>query len=157
MANAIQLRRICDDDREFLFRVYASTRAEELQQVPWDEQAKHNFLASQFGAQHRYYQQRFPHAEFQVILQEGEPAGRLYVDRRNDEIRIIDIALLPEFQRGGIGSELLKALLAEAAAAQLPVRIHVEKLNPALRLYERLGFRRTEDQDVYLLMEWTAG
>lgn len=152
----IHLRPISEEDDAFLFRVYASTRTEELKQLDWNEQARHAFLASQFNAQHRYYHEQFPGAEFQLILREDEPIGRLYVDRSNDEIRIVDIALLPEFQRQGIGSALLQTLLAEARHRHLPVRIHVEKFNPAMGLYERLGFRPLEDQDVYLLMEWAV-
>lgn len=152
----LHLRPICEDDRAFLSRLYASTRAEELRQLEWSEQVKKSFLASQFEAQQRSYQAHFPGAQFQLILHDDQPAGRLYVDRNNDEIRIIDIALLPEFQREGIGRALLGALLDEARQCGLPIRIHVERLNPAIRFYKQLGFRQIEDQEVYLLMEWTA-
>jgi RimJ/RimL family protein N-acetyltransferase len=81
--------------------------------------------------------------------------GRLYVDRRTDEMRIIDIALLTEYRRQGIGSRLLREILAEGQAAGLPVRIHVERHNPALRLYYRLGFRKVGDRGVYYLIEWS--
>ena len=153
----IQLRPIRPEDQPFLHQVYASTRAEELAQVDWDDEQKNNFLAMQFNAQHSHYMEHFPDASFQVILREEVPVGRLYVDRRSDEIRVIDIALLPDFQREGIGSGLLKTLLAEAGNSCLPVRIHVERNNPAMSLYDRLGFRQIEDQGVYLLMEWTPG
>ena len=88
------------------------------------------------------------------MLVDGEPAGRLYVDRRADEIRLIDIALMPAFRRRGIGGELLKRVLDQGREAGLPVQIHVEHNNPAMRLYDRLGFRRVEDQGVYWLMRW---
>lgn len=88
------------------------------------------------------------------MLSHDRPIGRLYVDRRADEIRVVDIALLPEHRRQGIGSALLENILAEAAAAHKPVRIHVEKFNPALRLYQRLGFHQVRDTGVYFLMEW---
>ena len=151
----IHLRPICPEDETFLQRLYASTRAEELQQVDWDAKQKDDFLAMQFNAQHSHYAKYFPDADFQLILNGDEPVGRLYVDRRSDEIRLIDIALLPEFQREGTGSRLLETLLDEARHTGLPLRIHVEKFNPALRWYERSGFRQIEDQGVYLLMEWT--
>ncbi len=153
MTTEIQFRPTNEEDRAFLYRVYASTRSEELQQLDWTDQAKHDFLALQFKAQHRFYQQNFPEAEFQVILRGNDPIGRLYVDHRSNEIRLIDITLLPEFQRRGIGSALLESLLAEARASQLPLRMHVEKFNPAMRLYERLGFRKIEDHGVYFLLE----
>ena len=84
----------------------------------------------------------------------SEPIGRLYVDRRTEEIRIIDIALLPEYRGKGVGSKLIRALLDEAEQERMPVRIHVERFNPALRLYRRLGFKVVEDEGVYYLMEW---
>ena len=89
-----------------------------------------------------------------IILLDGEPIGRLYVDRRTDEIRIIDIALLAEHRKKGIGSELMGDILAEACNADLPVRIYVEQFNPALHLYERLGFSQANQVGMYYLMEW---
>ena len=109
----------------------------------------------QFAAQSSFYAEQFPRAEFQIILVYGEPAGRLYVDRRGDEIRIIDIALLAQYRNRGFGTTLIGNLLAEGESAGLPVRIHVEGLNPALRLYRRLGFRKIGDNGVYHLMEWS--
>ena len=144
-------------DQELLFRIYASTRAEELAPVPWTEAQKEAFLRMQFRAQSLDYAANYPDAEFLIILRDGVPAGRLYLDRRADELRIVDIALLPEHRGAGLGGAILRDLLAEAAAAGKPVRIHVERFNPALRLYERLGFRRTADLGVYYLMEWEAG
>ena len=141
-------------DREFLCRLYASTRQEELAPVPWSEPEKEAFLRLQFEAQDRHYQEHFPAAAFQIIELDARPIGRLYVDRRADEIRLIDIALLPEFRGAGIGTALLMELIDEAAAASKPLRIHVERFNPALRLYQRLGFRPLEEHGVYLLMEY---
>jgi len=152
---ALTFRPIGAADEPFLREVYAATRAEELAQVDWTPAQKDAFLRMQFDAQHRYYAENYPHAQFQIILVDGEPAGRLYVDRRAAEIRIMDITLLPAFRGQGIGSRLLNEILAEGQAHGLPVTIHVERFNPALRLYERLGFRLLEDKGVYCLMEWT--
>ncbi len=151
----VSLRPMRARDKPFLYRVYASTRAEELAVTGWSEAEKTAFLTQQFEAQHRYYQAQFPDAAFQVIERDGEPIGRLYLDRRAEEIRIIDIALLPAHRRAGIGGALLREILGEAAAAGKAVRIHVERNNPALGLYHRLGFKEIEDQGVYLLMEWS--
>jgi ribosomal protein S18 acetylase RimI-like enzyme len=153
----VACRAVAPGDEELLYRIYASTRVEELAPVPWTAAQKEAFLRMQFRAQSEDYAANYPDAAFLVLLVEGTPAGRLYVDRRNDEVRIIDIALLPEHRGAGIGGALLRGLLAEAAAAGKPVRIHVERMNPALRLYDRLGFRRTGDDGIYFLMEWTAG
>jgi ribosomal protein S18 acetylase RimI-like enzyme len=139
-------------DREFLYRVYASTRTEELAVVPWDEAQKEAFLRAQFEAQDRWYREHYTQATYEVIAVDGEPAGRLYLHRGESEIRIVDIALLPERRGNGVGTSLLRDLLAEADAAGKRVTIHVERLNPALRLYERLGFTVAEDKGVYLFL-----
>ena len=151
---AIALRPARPDDRPFLLAVYASTREPELATVPWDAAQKAEFVERQFEAQHAHYREHYGEAAFDVVLVSGQPAGRLYVDRAAEEIRIVDIALLPEFCRRGIGTTLLRGLQSEAAAAGKPLRIHVERFNPALRLYQRLGFRQIADRGVYLFMEW---
>lgn len=156
MGTAITLRDATDADRPFLYAVYAATRQEELAAVDWDEGQKAAFLSMQFAAQDRHYQEVYPRAAYQVILSGGRPVGRWYVDRSAAEIRIIDIAVLPEDRGAGAGTALVRELLAEAAAAGLPVTIHVERFNRALGWYERLGFRQVEDRGVYLFMEWRA-
>jgi ribosomal protein S18 acetylase RimI-like enzyme len=155
MDAACRLRPVTDEDREFLFRLYASTRQEELAMVDWDAERKEAFLRMQFDAQTRYYAENYPGASFQVIEFEGKRAGRLYVDRWEAEIRIIDIALLPGFRRGGMGTALIREILAEGQERGLPVSIHVERMNPAIGLYRRLGFRLLEDKGVYRLLIWT--
>ncbi len=154
MPAGVDLRPIGPADREFLYRLYASTRQAEMSLLDWSDAEKEEFLRMQFEAQHRYYVEQFPAARLDVVLREGEPIGRLYVDRRDDEIRLIDIALLPEHRGGGIGGAMMRELLDEAREAGMPVRIHVERFNPAMRLYQRLGFERLEEQGVYDLMEW---
>ena len=155
MGHAISFRTIEERDLPFLRRVYASTRQEEMDQsINWTEQQKADFLAQQFHAQHTFYQQQFAAAEYLVVLLNGQPAGRLYIDRRPDEIRLIDIALLPAFRGHGVRSALLKDVLDEGRRGRKPVRIHVEQFNPALRLYQRLGFRIIGDTGVYYFMEW---
>jgi len=85
---------------------------------------------------------------------DGAPAGRMLVAGGPEEIRLVDLALLPEHRNGGIGTALLRRLLAEGAARTVPVRLHVERSNPARRLYERLGFVPVADDGVHLLMAW---
>lgn len=150
----IGLRPITDDDLPFLEHVYGSTRAEELAVTDWSEERKAAFVHMQFVAQHAYYREHYAGCDFQVILVDGAPAGRLYVHRRPTEIRLVDIAFLPEHRGSGLGTALLAQLMAEATAAGKPLRIHVEIFNRALRLYERLGFRRIVDRGVYWFLEW---
>lgn len=153
----ITFRPITSDDEALLYRIYASTREDEMALVDWDEAQKAAFLMMQFTAQHRYYQEYYPDAAFDIILLNGQPAGRLYVDRWPEEVRIIDITLLPEYRNAGIGTTLLKGILQEAAQAGKRVSIHVERFNPAMHLYERLGFSMVGEHGVYYLMEWLPG
>ncbi len=148
----ITLRPIEPTDSDFLYRVYAGTRAAELELVDWDAAQKEAFVQMQFAAQHRHYQEHYPGAEFSLILRDGQPVGRLYVARWEREIRIVDIAVLAEHRGAGIGTRLLTDLLAEGTRAQQPVSIHVEQFNPALRLYERLGFTQVSTYGIYYLM-----
>ncbi len=125
--------------------------------MPWDDAAKEAFLRMQFTAQDRYYRDQMPDATYQVVLVDGVAAGRLYVDWRADEIHVIDIALLPEHRGRGLGTGLMREVLAEADAAGKRVTIYVERVNRALGLYERLGFSEIGDQGVYLLLERAPG
>lgn len=140
---------------EFLLRLYATTRAEEMAMVTdWTEEQKEWFVRMQFQAQHAWYQEHYGDATFDLILIDGAPAGRLYVHRRGNEIRLVDVSLVPELRGRGIGEALLRELMAEAETAGKPLTIHVEKYNPAMRLYLRLGFKPIEDRGPYDLMEW---
>jgi GNAT superfamily N-acetyltransferase len=154
-ASSVALRPIGPDDEPFLRRVYASTRLEELAPLGWSAEQQDAFLRQQFDAQHRHYQTHYADAELSVVLRDEQPVGRLYVARRPEQILVIDIALLPEHRGAGIGSRLLKALFDEAEQAGKPVRMHVEKLNRARRLYERLGFSIVGDEGVYWALQWT--
>jgi ribosomal protein S18 acetylase RimI-like enzyme len=152
-APSVTLRPVEARDEPFLRRVYAGTRADELALIPWSRDEQEEFLRQQFDAQDAYYSTHYDNARFDVIEVDGEPAGRLYVARWDDEIRIIEIALLPEHRGRGVGTALIRELLEEAAQNGQRVSIHVEKHNPALRLYERLGFEPVADRGVYLLLE----
>lgn len=129
--------------------------------VDWTDRQKDEFLHMQFNAQHSFYHEQFSSAQFDIIESTNEShnyisIGRLYVDRRADEIRIIDIALLPEYRGKGIGGELMQSLMEEASGSNLSVTIHVEHNNPAMHLYQRLGFRHIRDEGVYFFMKWNA-
>jgi ribosomal protein S18 acetylase RimI-like enzyme len=152
----LSFRPIGDSDLPFLARLYASTRAEELNAAPWTDAQKAAFLDMQFRAQHTHYQQYYPKADWLVTMRDGEDIGRLYIERWPSQHCIIDIAFMPEHRGKGLGAALLRDLMDEAAAAGKAVSIHVEKFNPAMQLYRRLGFETVEDKGVYDLMHWTA-
>lgn len=145
----IALRPIADADLPFLSALYASTRWEELTPVPWSEAEKRSFLHQQHTLQHRHYQTYYADAEFLLLERGGSPIGRIYVHRSPGEICLMDIALLPAHRGGGLGAALIAALVAEADAAGLPVTLHVERENPAQRLYARHQFRLEEEGEVY--------
>ena len=151
----VSLRPARTDDEDFLRRVYASTRTDELEVTGWDEATKESFLHQQFRAQHDHYVSNYEDAFYDVILVDGEPAGRLYVAHWPEEIRVMDISLLPAFRGRGIGGHLLTAVLEEASQSQKPVTIHVEHANRARALYDRLGFEEVDAGDVYVKMRWT--
>jgi ribosomal protein S18 acetylase RimI-like enzyme len=154
MDKSLRLRPIGREDDSFLARVYASSREEELAITGWSEGQKADFCRRQFDAQSAYYAENYPGASFQIIQRDGWPIGRLYVDRWEKEIRIVDITLLPEARGTGIGTKLLRELQEEARRSGKSLTIHVERFNRALGMYQRLGFREIEDKGVYLLMEW---
>jgi len=152
----LTFRRITEADRPFLARVYASTRAEEMAVVTsMTDAQKAAFLDSQFHLQHAHYQKYYPEADWLVTMRGGHDVGRLYIERWPSQHRIIDIAFLPEHRGHGSGEALLRDLMDEAASVGKDVSIHVEKYNPAMRLYRRLGFKTEEDKGVYDLMRWT--
>lgn len=122
--------------------------------IDWTDAERAPFVAMQFDAQDRSYRSTFPSATFSVVTTNGAPIGRLYLDRVDDAIRIIDITIASPFRGAGIGSSLLARVIAAADADGLPVRLHVDNLNPARRLYERLGFRAVSKSAFGVLMEW---
>jgi len=151
---AVTLRPATDADRDHLLAVYASSREEELDQVPWPPGVRDAFVEQQFAAQDHEYHRHNPDGSFDVIEVDGVAAGRLYVDRRPGDLRIVDIALLPTHRGRGIGTRLVRGLQQAAAHEGRIVSIHVELSNRAAALYERLGFVLAEDLGVYRRMEW---
>jgi len=155
VGNILTLRRVAPDDEEFLVALYASTREEELAQVEWAEGQKDQFLRWQYGLQRSEYHTRFPDADYYIVLMDNQPAGRIWIGRDDQQIRLLDIALLPEFQKRGIGTILLRRLIDEASQTNKFLRHMVFVLNnDAHRFYERLGFAVIEDLGAYKHMEW---
>ena len=152
---ALNLKRVTAEDDSFLLSVYASTRAQELAQVEWQPGQQEAFVKWQFEMQRREYDARFPDADYNVIEIDGQPAGRIWIGRSADQIRLLDIALLPEFQNRGVGTLLVNSLIQEAVISGKHLRHMVFVLNDnADRFYERLGFVVIEEQGGYKHMEW---
>ncbi|ACM19638.1 N-acetyltransferase, GNAT family [Geotalea daltonii FRC-32] len=153
----IALRSIGEGDLEFLLLLYASTREPEKAMVAWPDEQWDQFMRMQFSLQHAQYMKNYENPSFDVILVNGVPAGRLYVNRKADDCRLIDIALLPEFHGRGIAGSLIGLLLQEADENGTSVSLHVEKNNPVRDYYLRLGFNVAEDKGVYDFMVRPVG
>ena len=149
----ITLRPVGSADYDFLVEVYGSTRAEELALVPWTTEQQQAFVRSQLAAQQEHYAKKYPTASHDIIMSDNRPVGRLYVARLDQEIRIVDLTLLPAERNAGIGSYLIKQLLNEANRSGKVTRIYVEEFNPSLRLFERLGFSPSEQHGIHLLLQ----
>jgi ribosomal protein S18 acetylase RimI-like enzyme len=147
-------RPLATHDLPFLQHLYGTTRTNELAAVEWSDTEKAAFIAQQFQAQHHHYTTYYPDAAFDVLLSDNQPIGRLYVHRSVSEICIMNIAILPAYHNQGLGSFLIKQLMAEAEACNQKVTLHVEPYNPALRLYQRLYFQYIEQDGAYYLMSW---
>ena len=154
VAGKITIRPAGDADYDFMRLLYHSTRAEEMEHFPFEDVEKRVFLDQQFAAQFQHYSVHYPTCERNIIESDGRPIGRLWIDEWADQIRLVDIALMPEWRGSGVGSTLLHQVLRRGTAALKAVTIHVEAYNPALRLYKRLGFEQVDTNGVYLLMRW---
>ena len=144
----ITLRDAASDDLEFLFSLLRVALGPYVVQTfgPWDDaEQRARFFAATDPAMHR------------IVEQDGRPVGCLAVRRLPDEVRLNRVLLLPEVQSRGIGTQLVREVLAQARAAGLPVRLRVFRVNPARRLYERLGFVVTAETDTHFLMEHAVG
>lgn len=150
---SVTLRAATEEDRPFLLRLFASTREPELEAAGMPREQWAPFLDQQFEAQSRHYA-TYEATSFEVVQVDGEPAGRLIVARWPEELRVVDVSLLPEYRGRGIGGSLLSWLIEEADQRGVKTSIHVERFNPAQRLYARLGFREAaDDGSLYLLFE----
>jgi ribosomal protein S18 acetylase RimI-like enzyme len=143
------------DDEPFLTRVFASTRPAELALLGWSAEQQAEFAGSQSRFQRRAYAERHPGCAFEIVLVDRTPVGRLFLAREASELRVVDIALLPEFRGAGIGTQLLRRILDEAADRGVAVCLEVDLGNPARRLYERLGFAIEASTELQLSMRWT--
>jgi ribosomal protein S18 acetylase RimI-like enzyme len=151
----IALRPICPEDEEFLFAVYSGTRGAELDATGWAPAQRAAFLRGQFDLQHRHYMTHFADAQFSVVERAGVSAGRIYVHRGPVEISIVEIALLPEHCGAGIGTRLVKEVIAESARTGLPVTAYVEWGNErSLRFFSRLGFAVVAQEGAHFKIEW---
>lgn len=151
---AYSLRNSTPDDLAFQLKLYASTRQVELDVAGLPADTRESFLAMQFNAQTTHYTQFYPAAAWSIVECDGVRAGRLVLDRAVDHLHILDIALMPEFRGRGIGTALLRQVLAEAAARHLPLRLFAFTGERAMGLYLRLGFVPLNDDGIHTELVW---
>jgi GNAT superfamily N-acetyltransferase len=150
----LSLRAAKSEDEPLLLEIYAGTRLEELKSVPWDDNQKRAFFKTQFDARQQQYRDVYRRSIDYIILQRGQPIGRILIENREHYVALVDIALLPEHQKAGLGTLLMEALLRKAANQDSMIGLHVLKTSAAVRFYERLEFRISGDDGTYLEMIW---
>jgi GNAT superfamily N-acetyltransferase len=153
LPDGVTLREETAADRTFLAYLYASTRDEELRPVAWTDAQKRAFLHDQFELQWAHYRRHYPDAEWLLLIRAGAAIGRIYAHTTRVEVRLMDVALLAEHRYHGIGTATMNSLLRYGDTLGLPITLHVEPFNPALRLYQRLGFVARESRGIYTFME----
>jgi RimJ/RimL family protein N-acetyltransferase len=152
----ISLRPVEAADLPLLLALYGSARAAELALVPWNDAQRRAFIQHQFNAQTAFYQSEYPHAVHSILLCDGEPCGRVYIDRRPHEIRMLDVSWLATESAEDAGRQLMADLQAEAQSAGLPLNLHLEPLSTLRACFERLGFVKVTESDTHALYEWRA-
>lgn len=150
----IETRAVTAEDHDFLLRVYAAGRDVELAMLPLDEDGKRAFCEHQLTAQTSYYAEKFPNATHDIIMLNGEPVGRAYVDRGSKTISILDLAVLVEHRRKGIGTQIVKSIQNEAGLDEKRVGVYVETFNPSQKFFRDLGFDLAESDEMNLYFVW---
>jgi ribosomal protein S18 acetylase RimI-like enzyme len=154
-AEKITLRPVQESDEGFLLSVYASTRADEMAVVPWSREQKEAFLKMQFLAQAQHYAAEHPGASHDIICLGAAPVGRLYLDRNDEALHILDVTVLPQFRSLGIGTALLRRIMDEAGKNGRAVTIYVESFNRSLSLFGKLGFHTVAEEGFHRLLRWS--
>jgi len=152
----ISLRPVTPEDEALLFAIYCSSREQEMAMIPWDDAQKEVFLRSQFTAQTNHYRDYYQGSEHSIIVAEGTSVGRVQIVREETILRILDITVLTRYRGKGIGTPVIRGLMNEAAAKNIPVCIHVETFSPSAGLFQRLGFAVKENDGVNFLFEWNG-
>ena len=149
-------RETLPDDEAFLFEVYLSSRGQDLSEMGWDAERVQSFMETQYAAQQRFLKANYPQGEDCIIMLDTQSIGRIVVERNDQEIRVVDVALLPQYRNSGIGTYLIRELLTEAARLGKPFRTQVIRSSAALGLFERLGIVKIGETGSHYQMEWRA-
>lgn len=151
----LTLRPEREKDQAFRYRLFCQSRPPEWDMVQIDPQAREHLMRHQFEAQTKSYRAQFPKARFDIIELDGEPIGRIVVDRPPDMIHLVDQAITPACRNKGLGTTIMRTLMDEVRERELPLRLMVGSSNdPSLRLYLRLGFVSIAATPMYIELEW---
>ncbi len=156
VAESVSLRTVVRSDRAFLYELFAMNHIGELNVLGVDTERMEPYLMSQFSIQYRRFEKEFITAEMEIVLLDGQPVGRVYFECLDDEIYLVDLALLPDNQGQGLGTDLLNVLKKEAKQRALPIIAEVEEHHPALSFFEAAGFAETGKEESYVVLEWRA-
>ncbi len=152
----LSFKKVMNEDEDFLFHLYVSTRQDEFTHLGWSEKELEALLRMQYEAQKASYRSQIPAANHQITVYEHVPIGRIITAISEQAVGLVDISLLPEYRGRGFGTVLLQQVQRQAAEQGLPVKLHVLNGNPAQRLYARCGFYVTEESAPYIAMQWDA-
>ncbi len=144
-------------DEDFLFELYCAVRAAEFALLPLPDEQRMHLLKMQHTWQRDAYGAAYPGSGYEIVLLNGEPAGRIWVARLPEELRLVDLAVHPRLHNQGIGTVLLQRLQAEAARSGKRVCSSVFRFNAgSLRFHQRLGFRVIAENETRLELAWAA-
>ena len=150
------LRPCAASDDAFLYDVFCTTWASEVAALPNQNLAQH-VLRIQHIAQERRFATNYPNQQRFVLVEDGEPAGRLYLQSVGDTVHVVDLTLLPRFREQGIGSRVIRDLVAQCTADGRSIRLRVSRRNRgAIDLVNRLGFSLVSVDDLENFFEWHA-
>jgi ribosomal protein S18 acetylase RimI-like enzyme len=156
MSQVLTLRPARTDDQEFLYRLFYSVYSEKLQLVPLSAEEKKALVELMYQGFICHYNSLAPASDDRLVLLDNESIGRMILLQTREEIRLADLAILPQYRRRGIGSALIGQLQTESTMSKRPVRLQVARFDHALRLYQRLGFYKTDAIGPYLHLEWSS-
>jgi ribosomal protein S18 acetylase RimI-like enzyme len=152
-----QSRPVAKSDEAFLYELFCSVRTPALGPANLPAAALEPLLRMQYAGQRTTYASHFPRAEHSIVLQDGQPVGACYVSRSEEEIRLVNVALLPAQRGAGLGTALVHGLQDEARASGRPLHLSVDVSNVgARRFYERLGFEDLDRSPTHIEMAWRA-
>ena len=141
-----QLRAATMDDYDFLYNLLVATMKRYVEQTwGWNELY-----------QQRRFREKFHPKDYKIIVVEDRDVGVISTERWRSELFLAEIQICPEYQRRGIATSILRDLMRKAEQQQIPLTLQVLRVNPARRLYERLGFVVMAENETHAQMQWVA-